>query len=129
MQPITTMDENSPISQEAKQKLESSSAHTKAALEATTTAAKAVSETVKKHAQDVFQTGKEHLGAAAKDLGQAASVAVGDLRGQARVAFDQASDSVKNFQGQSEEYIRSKPLHAVGIAFLVGLVLGLITRR
>jgi ElaB/YqjD/DUF883 family membrane-anchored ribosome-binding protein len=36
---------------------------------------------------------------------------------------------VKNFQAQSEEYIRSKPLHAVAIAFGIGLFFGLISRR
>jgi ElaB/YqjD/DUF883 family membrane-anchored ribosome-binding protein len=123
------MEETQTSSTEARKKLESSQAHTKIALEKTAEAARAVGETVKKHAQDVYTVGKEHLGAAAKDLGEAASCTMEELRSQANTMIAQAGEKVKNFQSQTEEYIRSNPLQAVGVAFAVGFLLGLVSRR
>lgn len=123
------MEETQIPSTEARKKLESSGAHTKVALDRTAEAAKSVGETVKKHAQDVYAVGKEHLSAAAKDLGDAATCTVGDIRTQANTVISQAGERVKNFQAQSEDYIRSNPLQAVGIALAAGILLGLISRR
>jgi ElaB/YqjD/DUF883 family membrane-anchored ribosome-binding protein len=117
------------ISEEAKKKFDSSSAHTKAALDATAEAAKQVSESVKKHSKTAYDTGKEHLTAAAKDLGDAASTTVQDLQGQAKTALDEATARAKNFQSQTEEYIRTNPLQSIGIAFAAGILFGLISRR
>ena len=114
---------------EAKKKLESGAAHAKAVLEKTTDSAKQVAETFKKHGKEVIDTGKEHLGAAGKDLGDAAAATVEDLRGQARTMIDQAATRAKNFQAEAEDYIRGNPLQAIGIAFAAGLLFGLISRR
>jgi ElaB/YqjD/DUF883 family membrane-anchored ribosome-binding protein len=117
------------ISEEAKKKFDSSTAHTKAALDATAEAAKHVTESVKKHSKTAFDAGKEHLGAAAKDLGDAASTTVQDLQGQAKTALDEATARAKNFQTQTEDYIRANPLQSIGVAFAAGILFGLLTRR
>jgi ElaB/YqjD/DUF883 family membrane-anchored ribosome-binding protein len=80
------------------------------------------------------------LGAAAKDLGDAASATYGDIREQAKTKAGQlrgraqsvctdASARAQDCQTEAETYIRENPLQSVGIALGVGFVLGLILRR
>ena len=118
----------------------SSAEHAKQALSAATEATKAVSETVKKQAQSAYEVGREHLTAAAKDVTEAATAKYAELRGQARTVADQykgraqaawsdATVKAHNFQSDTESYIRSYPLKAMGIAVGVGFVLGVIFRR
>jgi len=109
-------------------------------LDAATEAGRAVGETVKKHAKSAYDAGREHLGAAAKDLGEAASASYGDIRDQARTKADEfrgraqsvysdASAYAQDYQSEAEAYIRSNPLQSVGIALGVGFLFGLILRR
>jgi ElaB/YqjD/DUF883 family membrane-anchored ribosome-binding protein len=122
------------------QKLGSSSEHAKKALDAATEATRAVSDTVKKQTQAAIAVGKEHLGAAARDLSDAATATYGDLREQAKIKADglceqaqsfigDASSRAQTYQSQTESYIRENPLPAVGIALGVGFLLGIILRR
>lgn len=124
----------------AGQKLESGAAHAKAAIAETTAAAKDVFESGKQRAQTAISSSKEHLSQAAKDLGEAATAKYGELRtqaaqkaeeykGRAQEAFSGASGKAHFYQSETEQYIREKPLQAVGIAVAVGFVLGLIMRR
>jgi len=124
----------------ATKKLESSSEHAKKAIDAATDAGRAVGETVKKQAKAAYDAGREHLGAAAKDLGDAANATYGDLRDQARskadefrgraqTAYQDAAARVHDYQSDAESFIRENPLQSVGIALGVGFVLGLILRR
>ena len=133
-------DTNSEEKHVAAKKLESSTEHAKKALDAASEAGKAVGETVKKQAQTAYDAGREHLTAAAKDLGDAASVKYKEIRGKAQTvtedykgratsALDEATAKAQNFQGDTESYIRDKPLQAVGLALGVGFVLGVIFRR
>lgn len=121
-------------------KLESSADHAKKALDAATEATRAVGDTVRKQAQSAYDAGKEHIGAAAKDLGDAAASGYGDLRHQARAkadeyrnraqsAWDDASSCAHSCQDQTEDYIRENPLQSIGIALGIGFVLGIIFRR
>ena len=121
-------------------KLESGAEHAKQALNAASEATKAVGETVKKQAQSAYETGREHLTAAAKDVSEAAAAKYGELRGQAKTVAEQykgraqsalsdATSKAQNFQGETESYIRTYPLKALGIAVGVGFVLGVIFRR
>lgn len=114
---------------EVTKKLESGAEHAKKAMEAATEAGKAVGETVKKHAHTVIETGKEHLGAAAKDIGGAASATYDQIRGQARQVATDYRSKAENFQGEIESYVRENPLKAVGIALGAGFLLGVILRR
>lgn len=117
------------INPETKQKLDSAVAHGKAVLDATSTATKEVGEVVKKHAKATFDTSKEHLTAAVKNVGDAATCTMQDVSAQAQTAYGEAVARAKNFQTQSEDYIRANPLQAVGIALAAGLLFGLISRR
>jgi len=131
---------NTEASNIAGEKLESGKTHAKAALDETTAAAKEVFEVGKARAASAVSSSKEHLSQAAKDLGEAASVKYKDLRSQASVkaeeykgraqeALGTATSKAKNFQGDTEQYIRDNPLQAIGIAAAAGFVLGLIMRR
>ncbi len=124
----------------AVQKLESSTEHAKKALDAAASAGRVVGETVKAQAKEAFEASRGHLGAAAKDLGEAASSTYQDLRDQARVKtedlryranhlFDDATDYAQTYQTEAEAYIRENPLQSVGIALGVGFLLGIIIRR
>lgn len=124
----------------AAKKLESSTEHAKKALDVASEATKVVKETVKQNAQAILDAGKEHIGAAAKDLGDAATATYEDLRNQAkakaevyqekaRVAWGDAASRAQTYQSEGEAYIRQNPLKAVGIAIGVGFLLGIIFRR
>ncbi|MEI6337584.1 MAG: hypothetical protein WCQ57_03250 [Verrucomicrobiota bacterium] len=124
----------------AAKKLESSTEHAKKALDAASEAGKVVGETVKQQAQTAYDAGREHLTAAAKDLSDAASVKYKEIRsraqdvtedytGRAKSALDDAAAKARDFQGETESYIRENPIKAVGIAVGVGFVLGVIFRR
>jgi len=101
---------------------------------------KEVFEVGKQRAQTAIASGKEHLSKAAKDLGEAASVKYQEIRsqatakadeykGKAREVFTDASAKARNFQSDTEQYIRDNPLQAVGAALGIGFILGLIMRR
>ena len=122
------------------QKLESSTEHAKKALDAAASAGRVVGETVKAQAKQAYEASRGHLGAAAKDLGEAASSTYQDLRDQARVKtedlryranhlLDDATDYAQTYQTEAEAYIRENPLRSVGIALGVGFLLGIIIRR
>ena len=88
----------------AAQKLESSSQHAKKALDAAVGAGRAVGETVKNQAKVAMGAGKEHLGAAAKDLGEAASATYDDLRTQAKSKTDEYRGRAQDFIGDAGTY-------------------------
>jgi len=123
-----TMSESTQSSEAAK-KLESGAEHAKKAIGAAAEAGRAVTETVKKHAQSVLDTGKEHLGAAAKDIGDAATAKYGEIREQALTVAGDYKTKAKNFQSDVESYVRENPLKALGVAIGVGFVLGVLIRR
>ena len=114
-------DTNSEEKHAAAKKLESSTEHAKKALDAASEAGKAVGETVKKQAQTAYDAGREHLTAAAKDLGDAASVKYKEIRGKAQTvtedykgraksALDEATAKAQNFQGATSATNLSRPL-------------------
>lgn len=136
---LDMIDETSEM-KEAKHKLETGSEHARSAWGATTEAAKNVGTTIKKEATEAFATGKEYLGKAVQSFGEAASETYDVVRGQAsetaqayrakaKCAMDEVSVRAKNVQAKAEDYIRTYPLKAVGIAVGVGALLAAILRK
>jgi len=113
----------------AEEKLESGTAHARAALDTTAAAVKEVIETSRTQARQAISTGKEHLGHAAKDLGEAARATASEIRTQINFKADEVKERAQIVQSDTEQFIRKKPLQAVGIAAAVGFVIAMIVRR
>src|SRR6266404_2095296 len=82
-----------------------------------------------KDAQDKLQSGKEHARRAAEDLKSAAGAFAEEYRGKAEQAWGDATDRVRTFQEDAEQYVRENPTKAIFTALGIGFVLGLIFRR
>ena len=127
-------------SHSAGQKLESSREHAKKAIDAAAEAGSAVGETIKKQAKTAYETGREHLGAAARDLGEAANATyggirdkathgAGELKHRANSFAEDAAARAKECQTEAEAYIRQNPIQSVAIALGIGFILGIVLRR
>ncbi len=110
-----------------------------------------MSEETNNPAEDKFASGKTHAMQAADEIRQAAvakaeelksvastkaeefrkaaNVRANEYRAKAESAVADARVRAKSFQDESEKYIRDNPLRAVGSAFAVGLIFGLLIRR
>jgi ElaB/YqjD/DUF883 family membrane-anchored ribosome-binding protein len=80
-------------------------------------------------AEDKVQSGVSHARKAADDLRSAAGAVADEYRGRAEEAWNEASDRVRSFQEDTEQYVRDNPTKAIFTALGVGFVLGLIFRR
>jgi len=114
---------------EANNKIASGREHAQKALNAAGEAGKTVGETVKAQADHLVKVGKEHLGAAVKDLSDAANAKYSEFRDQANKKAGECRTKVQTYQTEVESYVRQKPLQSLGIAAAVGFLLGLILRR
>ena len=110
-------------------KFESSRAHARQAFDTASEAAKATGDTIKKQAQHVYDTGREQFGAAAKDIGDAATAKYAEFREQAMRFAHDYRNRAQDFQSDVESYVRENPWNALGIAAGVGLVLGILLSR
>ena len=90
--------------------------------------AKAESE-VPPSAGEKIESGTEHVRKAAEDFKSVAGAFAGEYRGKAEEAWNDASDRVRSFQDDAEQYVRENPTRALCTALGVGFVLGLIFRR
>ena len=70
-----------------------------------------------------------HMRKAAEDFKSVAGAVAGEYRGKAEEAWNDASDRVRSFQDDAEQYVRENPTKAIFTALGVGFVLGLIFRR
>jgi len=66
---------------------------------------------------------------AADQLRSAAGAVAEEYRGRAEEVWQDASDRVRSFQDDAEQYVRDNPTKAIFTALGVGFVLGLIFRR
>ena len=66
---------------------------------------------------------------AASDLRSAAGAVAEEYRGRAEEVWQDASNRVRSFQEDTEQYVRDNPTKAIFTALGVGFVLGLIFRR
>ncbi len=76
-----------------------------------------------------LQSSGEQARKAAEDLRSAASAVAQEYRGRAEEYWNDASNRVRTFQDDTEQYVRDNPTKAVFTALGVGFVLGLIFRR
>ena len=80
-------------------------------------------------AQEKLESSKQHARKAAEDLKSAAGAIAGEYRGKAEQALGDATERVRTFQEDAEQYVRENPTKAVFTALGIGFVLGLIFRR
>jgi ElaB/YqjD/DUF883 family membrane-anchored ribosome-binding protein len=80
-------------------------------------------------AESKMQSGASHARQAADDLRSAAGAVADQYRGRAEEVWNDASDRVRSFQEDTEQYVRENPTKAVFTALGAGFVLGLIFRR
>ena len=86
-------------------------------------------EAIPSQAQDKVQSSASHARKAADDLRSAAGAVAEEYRGRAEDVWNEASDRVRSFQEDTEQYVRDNPTKAIFTALGVGFVLGLIFRR
>jgi ElaB/YqjD/DUF883 family membrane-anchored ribosome-binding protein len=80
-------------------------------------------------AEDKVQSGAAYARKAAEEFKSAAGAVADEYRGRAEEAWNDATDRVRSFQEDTEQYVRENPTKAVFTALGVGFVLGLIFRR
>ena len=79
--------------------------------------------------EEELQGSAKHARQAAEGLRAAAGAVAQEYRGRAEECWNDASDRVRSFQDDTEQYVRENPTKAVLTALGVGFVLGLIFRR
>jgi ElaB/YqjD/DUF883 family membrane-anchored ribosome-binding protein len=87
------------------------------------------STAVSPQARQKAERGGTHARKAAEDLGSPAGAMANKYLGRAEEVWDNARDRVRDFQDNSNQYVRANPTQAVCTALVVGFVLGLIFRR
>jgi ElaB/YqjD/DUF883 family membrane-anchored ribosome-binding protein len=76
-----------------------------------------------------IDSGTDHIRKAAEDFKSVAGAMAGEYRGKAEDVWNDASQRVRSFQDDAEEYVRENPTKAIFTALGVGFVMGLIFRR
>jgi len=110
-------------------KLESSQTHAKKALETTAAAARELAGTARSVAQAAYRDSKEELSAAARDTSDIAYAKYASLAEQTANMTQQYRERACELEQEVTGYVRENPLQSLGIAFGVGLVLGVILNR
>lgn len=113
----------------ASEKLESSQAHAKKALGTTATAAKEIADTARFVAQSAYRESKDELSAAATDLRHAARATYSSLAEQTATVSQQYCEKACELEAEVSELVREKPLQSIGIAFGIGLFVGLLLSK
>jgi ElaB/YqjD/DUF883 family membrane-anchored ribosome-binding protein len=80
-------------------------------------------------AENKMESGASHARKAAEDLRSAAGAVADEYRGRAEEVWNDATNRVRSFQDDTEQYVRENPTKAVFTALGIGFVLGLIFRR
>ena len=75
------------------------------------------------------ESGTSHARKAAEEFKSAAGAVADEYRGRAEEVWNDATDRVRTFQEDTEQYVRDNPTKAVFTALGIGFVLGLIFRR
>ncbi len=80
-------------------------------------------------AEEKVERGSTYARKAADEFKSAAGAVADQYRGRAEEVWNDATDRVRTFQDDSEQYVRDNPTKAVFTALGIGFVLGLIFRR
>jgi ElaB/YqjD/DUF883 family membrane-anchored ribosome-binding protein len=80
-------------------------------------------------AENKMESGAAQSRTATEDLRSAAGAVADEYRGRAEEVWNDATNRVRTFQEDSEQYVRENPTKAVFTALGIGFVLGLIFRR
>ena len=111
------------------EKLESSQQHAKKAFETTTAAAREIADSACSVAQSAYHESKNELSAAARDMKHAACATYSSLADQTSVITNEWCERASEVEAELTEHVRQKPLQALGVAFGIGLVLGILLNR
>lgn len=113
----------------ASEKLESSQQHAKKAFETTSAAAREITDAARSVAQSAYQESKNELSAAARDMKQAASATYASLADQTTILTNEWCERASQTEAELVERVREKPLQSLGIAFGIGLVVGILLNK
>jgi ElaB/YqjD/DUF883 family membrane-anchored ribosome-binding protein len=111
------------------EKLESSQAHAKKALETTAAAAREIADSARFVAQSAYHESKSELTAAARDIKHAACATYSSLADQTSEVTNKWCERATELELELSEHVREKPLKALGVAFGLGLLLGIVLNR
>ncbi|MDH4470027.1 MAG: hypothetical protein QE493_03525 [Verrucomicrobiae bacterium] len=111
------------------EKLESSQQHAKKALETTTAAAREIADSARFVAQSAYRESRNELSAAASDMKHAACATYSSLADQTSEVANKWCERATELELELSEHVREKPLQALGVAFGVGLFLGILLNR
>ncbi|MFZ4115817.1 MAG: DUF883 family protein [Chthoniobacterales bacterium] len=128
LQLLHTMSHKEPVHNPS-EKLESSQQHAKRALEKTTAAAREIADSAYSVAQSAYHESKSELSAAARDITHAARATYSSLADQTNVITDEWYQKASEIEAELSEHVRQKPLQALGVAFGIGLVVGILLNR
>jgi len=92
-------------------------------------AAASEAESKMKSSADHVRQAADDARRAAGDLRSAAGAVAEEYRGRAEEVWQDASQRVRGFQDDAEQYVRDNPTKAIFTALGIGFVLGLIFRR
>ncbi|MGI8956708.1 MAG: DUF883 family protein [Chthoniobacterales bacterium] len=90
---------------------------------------KTESASIPPKAEDKVESGTAHARKATEEFKSAAGAVADQYRGRAEEVWNDATDRVRTFQDDTEQYVRDNPTKAVFTALGIGFVLGLIFRR
>jgi ElaB/YqjD/DUF883 family membrane-anchored ribosome-binding protein len=79
--------------------------------------------------EDQMESGASNARKATEQFKSAATAVADQYRGRAEEVWNDATDRVRTFQDDTEQYVRENPTKSVFTALGVGFVLGLIFRR
>ncbi len=118
-----------PHSSENDQHIQTSPGTTKKSFEKTTTAVHQIADSARSVAHAAYHEGKNELTTAARDMREAASATYSSLADQTNKMTEEWCQSISQMESELSEHVRQKPLQSLGIAFGIGLVLGILLNR
>jgi ElaB/YqjD/DUF883 family membrane-anchored ribosome-binding protein len=114
---------------DSSEKAERAQHHAKKAFETTSAAGQEVANSAFSTAKGAYRSSKDALSAAAHDVKDVACSAYSSFADQTANITNEWHSRASELEAELTERVRQKPLHSLGIAFGIGLVLGIILNR